>query len=358
MLTEVSVREQLHAATHAAVLVDRSGLGRLRATGADVLDLLNRLSTNQVDPLEVGKAARTVLTTNKGRILDVLTLAHLPDHVLILTSEGALEKVATWLEKYTIAEDAAYADVSGETAQLTVTGPKATRAVTAAFGRSVAELDAGAFAAASWQGVDVIIARTDPIGAPGYDLVCPVEVKDALVEQLFAAGRADGLTAASREAWDALRVHAGIPTYGYEITESYNPLEAGLDALISWTKGCYIGQEVVARLKTYHKVQRHLVHLSLDTAAPQPPGSKLLVDGKDAGVVSSAAPSPDGKGVLALGYLRTAYLKDAAGLNVEAVGADGRRIPGRVTWAPELPAEALTPAQLMALAAEAEEERE
>jgi folate-binding protein YgfZ len=351
-----ALRHPLRAAADAAVLVDRSALGRLRATGADVPDLLNRLSTNLVDPLETGKMARTILTTNKGRILDVLTLLRAPDHVLILTSAGALEKVAAWLEKYTIIEDATFTDVSAQTAHLALTGPKSPAIVAEALGPSAGNLAPGACAVVPWRGADLLVARTDPLGAPGYDLIAPAQHGDALRQHLLLAGKSLGVTSATHEAWEALRVQAGIPAYGHELTEAYNPLEAGLDGIISWTKGCYIGQEVVARLKTYHKVQRHLVRLALDAATPPPPESKLLVEGKDAGVLTSAAPSPDGKGVLGLGYLRTAFLKDGAGLRVEAVGEDGTRVSGRVTWAPSLPAEALTPVQLMALAAEADAE--
>ncbi len=348
MALNEALRQQLRAAAGAAVLVDRGALGRLRATGADVPDLLNRLSTNLVDPLAQGRFARTILTTNKGRILDALTLLSAPDHVLILTSAGALEKVAAWLEKYTIAEDAAFADVSAQTAHIALTGPKSPAVVAQALGPAAGGLAPGACADVSWQGTNLLVARTDPLGARGYDLIAPAQHGDALRQHLLIAGKSLGVTSATHEAWEALRVQAGIPAFGHELTEAYNPLEAGLDGLVSWTKGCYIGQEVVARLKTYHKVQRFLVRFSFDTSEEVTTGSKLVVDGAEAGVLTSAAPSPDGKGALALGYLRTAFLKDGAGRRVGG--------GGRVTGAPVLPDEALTPLQLMALAAEAEEE--
>lgn len=355
MAAKTETLNGVRAAVESAALWDRGALGRLRATGADAPDLLNRLSTNLVDPLPEGRLARTILTTNKGRILDVLTLLRASDHVLILTSAGALQKVAAWLEKYTITEDATFTDVSAQTAHLALTGPKSPAVVGDALGPSAGNLALGACAVVPWHGADLLVARTDPLGAPGYDLIAPAQHGDALRQHLLLAGKSLGVTSATHEDWEALRVQAGIPAYGRELTEAYNPMEAGLDGLISWTKGCYIGQEVIARLKTYHKVQRHLVRLALDAAPLPPRESKLLVDGKDAGVLTSAAPSPDAAGLLALGYLRTAYVKEGVGLKVEAVGTGGSRVVGRVTWLPSLPAEAVTPAQLLALAAEMEE---
>ncbi|MBM3946493.1 MAG: aminomethyl transferase family protein [SAR202 cluster bacterium] len=327
----------------------------MRATGPDVLDLLNRLSTSLVDPLEVGGLARTVLTTNKGRVLDLLTVLRLADHVLIMTSEGAFDKVLGWLDKYTIAEDATYADSSTETAQLTIVGPKASEVVGAALGSGAGSLEPGQCSTLSWQGSNVIVARADPLGGPACDLVCPAAVRVGLAAGILAAGRSHGVVAAERETWETLRVQAGVPAYGHELTEAYNPLEAGLDSAISWTKGCYIGQEVVARLRTYFKVQRYLVRLQFGPSEEVSAGSRLAVDGAEAGIVTTAVPTPDGKGYLALGYLRTAFVKEGAGLRVEAIGHGGRRATGSVTWAPRLSAEAVTPAQLLELAAAREE---
>ena len=111
------------------------------------------------------------------------------------------------------------------------------------------------------------------------------------------------------EALDALRIERGVPAFGRELTEAFNPLEAGLIDIISFTKGCYVGQEVVARLNTYDKVQKRLMRMRWDDGAGPEPGAKLVLDGKQVGVVTSAADSPAGSGV-GLGYVRLAHASE------------------------------------------------
>ena len=348
-----SLDEEYRAAKQIAAIYDRSYVGRIRATGADVLDLLNRLSTNKVDALQPGRGERTILTTNKGRIVDQLTTLRAQDHVLLLTSEGAVGPVTKWLDTYTIMEDAAFADVSGQTAQFTVAGPKAQQLIGAAFGQEANALEPIGCATIEGIGGDVFVARTESLNAPTYEVIVPLDMAKAVWERLVSTGQPMGALPAGEESLEVVRIEAGVPRYGHEITEAHNPLEAGLSDEISWDKGCYIGQEVVARLRTYHKVQRYLVRLSLDAQEPPPQGAKLLVEGKDAGFVTSAAKVPGQPGVKALGYLRTAFVKQ--GTAVQVVLSHGALATGSIVWAPELPPEALTPAQLLALAEEPEE---
>ena len=345
--------EEYRAARQAAAIFDRSYLGRLRATGADVLDLLNRLSTNKVDALQPGRGARTVFTTNKGRIVDQVTMLRAPDHVLLGTSEGAIGPVAQWLDTYTITEDATFDDVSQQTVQFTVAGPKAQQLIGAAFGQVAHALESVSCTIVKGTGGDVFIARTDSLNMPTYEVIAPLDMATAVWERLVRTGQPMGALPAGEETLEAVRIETGVPRYGHEVTESHNPLEAELNDAISWNKGCYIGQEVVARLRTYHKVQRYLVRLALNTHEPPPQGARLLVDGKDAGFVTSAAKVPGQPGVRALAYLRTAFVKQGTVVQVEL--ANGAFATGSVVWVPELPEEAMTPAQLLALAEEPEE---
>jgi folate-binding protein YgfZ len=347
---------QVRAATSSAGFIGRGGMvGRLRASGKDVLDLLNRLSTNKLDAMQPGQVAHTVLTTNKGRIVDALTVAHLGESFLMLTSYEARAAVLEWLDKYTFTEDAKFTDVTEETMQLTVTGPRAQDLVKASVGADLAELAPQFCRAGTWNNYPMTVLRTDALGAPTFEIitVSTAQMEGAkLALRMVRASAPLGAVPLRPEAWEVLRIRAGVPAHGRELTDAYNPLEAGLQYAISWNKGCYIGQEVVARLNTYHKVQRHLVRMELEGTEPPPAGSKLLVGGKDAGVFTSAALDPTNRHIVALGYLRTAYVKEGPGLAVTAVTPDGKPTRGRVVWAPTLPAEAVTPAQLLALAEE------
>ena len=345
-------REEYRAATERVALVDRSRHGRLVARGADTLDLLNRLSTNKLDDLPVGRGAGTVLTTAKGRIVDWLTVLHPDQAVVLLTSPGRQEAVAEWIDLYTFDEDTTLEDVSDATALLGVVGPAAGRAVEQALGVR-AHLDLYDCLAVDWRSSTLTVARTDPTGGPGYDVIVPESAAAELWRALMEAGAPEGITPLGEEAFEALRVTSGVPRWGRELGEQRNPLEAGLEGSISWTKGCYTGQEVVARLQTYHKVQRYLVGLALGAdGLSVRPGAALVADGKTVGTVTSVAVSPPAAEAAALGYVRTAYVQEGGEVAVEVEGGSAR---ARIVRIPELPRDPV-PAALLDVLDEDEDE--
>ncbi len=296
-----SLQNEFRAATEGVGVVDRSHLGRLRISGADALDLLNRLSTNNLDDLAVGDVMGTALTTNKGRVIDLLYALRRDDHLLVLTGPETRRRVAEWIDFYTFVEDVVVTDVTEETAMLSLVGRDAAGALPIP-----ADMRRGASAALTIEGVEALALRTDFAGIDGYDLIAPVEQAHALWDALAGMGAVP----VSAHALDLVRIGNGMAGYGSELCEDYNPLEAGLIEFISFNKGCYIGQEVVARLNTYDKVQRHLVRLSWHgDEAPDPPAA-ILHDGKQVGALTSAAVSTlHGKGI-GLGYLRKAYAQE------------------------------------------------
>ena len=347
---------EYHAARQTAALVDRTPIGRLRMTGPDALDLLNRLSTNVTDPLPPGSGTTTVLITPKGRIVDWLTLLH-PTHdsLTLLTSPETPHAVVQWIDKYTIVEEVTLTDVSqGQTAQLSILGPEATGVVERALGASVDGLAPFGCLQLSHHAGELLVARTDPVGLPGFDVILPSEAAAELWALLMEAGTEAGILPMGEETWEALRVEAGVPRWGAELSERYNPLEANLLESISWDKGCYIGQEVVARLNTYHKVQRYLVGLAFDGGGSLTPGATLTVDGTPAGALTSVAYSPGAGRWLGMGYLRTQYVKQHA--EVVATTEDGGAVRGTVIRAPELPEEALSAAAVLVMMSGDEEE--
>ena len=244
------------AAREGAAVVDRSNFGRLRITGADGLDLLNRLSTNNLIDLGPGEGASTVLTTNKGRIIDLLLVARLGGELLVVTSPGAAEKVVEWIDLYTFGEDIAVQDVTEETALLSVVGPSAGDLL----GPGVRSLGLYGACEIDIEGVLVRAVRTDAFGTTGYYILAPA----SQAEEAWDALARMGAVPMGEDAAETLRVEQGVPRYGRELGEEFNPLEAELLSSISFDKGCYIGQEVVVRLNTYDKVQKRLVGVALD----------------------------------------------------------------------------------------------
>lgn len=311
-LRAVGYVNEYEALTRGVGVVDRSDVGRLVVSGEDAVDLLERLSTNALTELDVGEGAATVLTTNKGRILDLLLVLRREADLLVLTGPGNQGRVAEWVDFYTFVEDVTVEDVTSTTAMLGVVGPGASAAVEAVTAVAASEL--ALYESSAWTvgGTEALVIRSDPVGEPGYEVVVPADARQRAFDALLSV---DAVQVGS-EAFDLVRIERGIPAFGHELTEAFNPLEAGLIDIISFTKGCYVGQEVVARLNTYDKVQKRLMRMRWSVGAGPEPGAKLVLDGKQVGVVTSAAESPDGGGV-GLGYVRRAHASEGVVLPVE-----------------------------------------
>ena len=303
-----SVREEYAAATQGVGVIDRSYTGRLKASGDDALDLLNRLSTNKLDGLSVDAIMGTALTTNKGRIIDLLFALRQTDYLLILTAPETRRRVADWIDFYTFVEDVTVEDATDDTAMFSLVGDGAADALP-----SLADLPPYGSAALDVDGVAALALRTDFAGARAYDLIAPAS--DA--QRLWNGLTDRGATPVGYAAWELLRIERGIPMQGRDLTEDYNPLEANLWDFISFNKGCYIGQEVVARLNAYDKVQRHLARLSWEDGDCPSPGDALYADGRRIGALTSVAPPECGRSV-GLGYVRKAHAEPGVRLQTDA----------------------------------------
>ena len=327
-ITEGLRAEEFRAATERAAVFP-SNAGRLRLTGEDARDLLNRLSTNLIDPNgTAGEVAVTVLSSDRGRIVDLVYVVHCGDHQLMLTSPGQQQNVIDFLDKYTIMEDLEVEDVTDETVMLTVTGPQA--------GAILDRVDC-----ADAMRIALPADTDDAERPPTYQLVYSDRHTAELMPAALESAGAVSVSAATAE---TLRVASGQPAYGSEMSDTYNPLEAGLIGAIDFHKGCYIGQEVIARLDTYHKVQKYLVTLrfegeEMDTAgiAEALPGARLTNDEGDAmGLVTSATvvPTPAGAAVIGLGYVRTRAIE--IGGRLTTASDDGNSVAAVITAQPLL----------------------
>ena len=301
---------EYEAATNAVGVHDASYMGRLKATGEDGLDLLNRMSTNKVVDLAAGEGAVTVLTSDRGRIIDVLGVLNQGEYVILLTSPGRQQAVIEWLDKYTIMEDLTVEDITLETAMLALVGPDSGKllGLTSTKGSpdslTIQPVRLGSFDA---------LAVEQPLGALSrYWLMAAPDAAAGLWQHLTD----NGATPIGATAMDAVRVNFGVPEYGPELGEPYNPLEAGLIGSVDFAKGCYIGQEVVARLDSYKKVQKYLVSLRFEESASISPGDALLRDGQNVGEVTSVAPIPSDGALKGLGYVKAAAASPGTRLDV------------------------------------------
>jgi len=295
--------------------------GAIRGNGADRLDLLHRLSTNAISDLKPGEETSTILTSDKGRVIEVLRVIAFEDHVLMLTAGTDVESVRAWLDKYTIMDDFTTEDVTAAYAVAGVYGEHAKSLIAAALGMELP--DAGRITTGSVGGYEVVTLRDARLtGAGGFLLLMPAVALEHVTGLIAAQGAAE----MGEETYETLRIESGIPTIGRELSELYNPLEAGMTQLISFTKGCYIGQEVIARLDTYDKVQRHLVGLTFD-GTPGDGGGSLEVhdpaEGRKIGAVTSLAWSPSLGRTIGLAYVRTSFAVPGADVRVVSAGTEG-----------------------------------
>jgi folate-binding protein YgfZ len=294
---------QLRCAFDSCVLADHSGLARLMGTGPDFLGLLHRLSTGDVSGLTAGQGAATVLTSPKGRIVERLFVHHTgSDGVLAVCGIDGGPRVMEHLARYTFAEQTGLSEVSGTTSQFALIGPRLSEVLEAAGLDRPAPHGANV---GSIGGAAVHVVGEDGLSAGGVSVVTASETAPAVRAALeTAVTSVDGVLAGCA-AIESYRILRGLPASGHELTADYNPLEAGLWDAVSFEKGCYVGQEVVARLRTYDKVSRVLVGLELpaDGVLP-PPHAPLLIDGRAAGTLTSAILPPNRRAPVGLGYLK------------------------------------------------------
>jgi len=287
-----------------AVIYDTTNAGRIWMRDKDRASLLHRLSTNDIERLQVGQGTRTVLTNHNGRIIDLLTVHVLPDALLLVTSAPQRATVLNLLKKNIFFNDKVkVADASDELHQLTLYGPHSAAVLARLGGPDLTALPLHHLAAATIAEITVQIAATLPLGGGGYTLYIPAAATDRVRAALYAAGAVD----LSDAAWEMMRVEAGYPHYPNELSLEYIPLETGLWDAISFNKGCYVGQEIIARMESRNRIAKLLrgLRFAPDATLPLPP-HKLAVQGKEAGDLTSVVQSPR-YGQIGLAYVRAAH---------------------------------------------------
>lgn len=332
------IRAEHDAARRVAAVIDRSPAGRIKVTGADRLSLLHRLCTQDINRLVVpGRGAPAVFTSAKGRIVDLVGVYDRGDSALLLTGDGRAPRLVEWIRKYVLADDVALTDITAEGGAFRVTGPRAPEVL-----RSLGEVPDEALGPDRITGLSLSGVETTLIGEvagprPSFLLMADRPVVADLFDAAASVARMMGGGPAGEEARQVLRVEDGLPEAEADLTEEYNPWEARLDRAISLNKGCYIGQEVVARLDTYEKVSRRLVGLRMGKEAAVPPAGSRLLSGKtEVGGLTSSVRSLALDETIGLGYVRIAHSEPCAELQV-APPEGGGTIPAVVTALPVVP---------------------
>ena len=307
----------LAAIDNGVAICDRSNWGIIKITGSDRLRYLHNQSTNDFENLKSGESCDTVFVTSTARTLDLATAYAVEDAVIILVSPHRRQQLLAWLDKFIFPFDKVeLEDISSKYAVFSLIGTQSNSLLAKLFSDEIPQ-ELGKHQIVKIGDVPLRVAVGSGLATPGYTLILEQENSGAIWSKLVEA---DAVPLGDR-LWESLRIQQGRPKSDFELTEDYNPLEAGLWQTISFEKGCYIGQETIARLNTYDGVKQKLWGIKLDRpVAPQTP---IMIEDKKVGVLTSYTDTD--KGSYGLGYIRTKA--GGEGLQVQVGDATGEVVP-------------------------------
>jgi len=308
-------------ATHVG-LSDRSDRLRIAVTGPDRAKLLHNLTTNDVQKLTVGRGCEAFVTSTQGKTLAYTILHACEDRILVRSDPGGMELALPHFRQYGVFSDTAIEDITASTFEFHMVGTDVAKLMRRGSSELPGEGDYS-HTATEFCGFSLRAIRESPTGLQGVTLTGAASDASAVWDNLRTLGREFGLIVVDSETFEVLRIAGGTPVFGKDITERNLPQEIGRDErAISFIKGCYLGQETVARIDALGHVNQILKGLRFTAGSPCPPsGSALVHEGKPAGVVTSAVYSPVRAAPLALAFVRTNCARAGTKLDVQVPGA-------------------------------------
>lgn len=257
--------------------------------------------------------------TEQGRVVADLRVYALESFLLLDVDTRAKERLLEALSRFIVADDVEFVDLSEQYVTLALQGPLASQ-VLQASGMALPFTSAFQHGVANIAGVEVRVVRVSDTGEEGYEISAPQPQAEAVWQALLQVGQPFGLLPVGLTALNMVRVEAGIPWYGPDMDERRIVLEVGMEHALSFTKGCYLGQEVVERATARGHINRKLSGLLIQGDTPPTHGDKLFHDTQEAGWITSAAVSPRFGQPIALGYIRREYLSPGTELRIDSQG--------------------------------------
>ncbi len=303
---------EIDAATKAAILLDRSHEGRILLTGRDRRTLVNRMSTNDVASLKAHQGCATVFTNSNARILFRAVCLNRPEGLLLISEAGQGPALAAYLRRNIFFGDQTQvSEISGATAQFALHGPRARRVIESLSPdldgvQLMQSVEQDAF------GVRLTVARRKPICGDHWLLICAAEKAGWIHSQLLNAGADYGLRPAGSLTFNALRIRSGRPA-GLELSTDYIPLEVGLWDEVSFSKGCYTGQEIIARMESRGRLAKTIVKLGMARMVAAP--AKVTINGRAIGALTSSVQAADGE-TYGLAVVRLKFAKPGHSLQL------------------------------------------
>ena len=298
-----------------AGLIDLSSArGHIRVSGSEATMFLNGLITNDVKTLAQNRWMPAVFPTVQGRLIGAVRVIRASEPAFLIDTETAShESVLQTVSRFTLAGDFKVSDVTAQTALLTLQGQGAAEILQKVLDQEISVLPQNGVAETTWQNVPVTIIRASHTGEDGFDIAIDSSRKAELRQALEAAGAQP----VGEDTFEILRVEAGIARFGQDMDETSVVSETNLDDAVSYTKGCYVGQEIIVRIKHRGHPAKKLSRLRFETDQQIEPGAIIKSkENQEIGRVTSAVISPR-LGSIGLGYVRYEYLAEGTQVVLE-----------------------------------------
>ncbi|MFQ5641755.1 MAG: glycine cleavage T C-terminal barrel domain-containing protein, partial [bacterium] len=275
-------------------------------------------TTNELRNLNPGDGQINIFTYEKGKIIDRCVFLKNENNIQIVTSPENDKKVADWIRKYIFIEDVSVETLSMDTATVSLFGPQSAAVLNKLFSSDFHQLSEFHHKRATYHTSPITIFATSELGVPGFNLLTETGLIAKLWDDLMKCGAEFGLRPMGEESFEVLRIENGWPIFGKDFDDTVNPHEAGLLPYIDFDKGCYIGQEVIARLDTYEKVQKYLMGVVLEGDWLPALTVPVFIENKEAGYLTSSTRSLALDKNVALAYVRTKAIREQANVVVKS----------------------------------------
>ncbi len=327
------IKGEYTAALETAVLLDRHHEGRISLGGKDRFDLPNRMSTNHLLEIPANEARPTLFTNANGRIIDRAVAANWRnDSLLMMSGPGRGAALTNYIQRNVFfGDDVQVKNLESETHQFNLHGP-AVDAIMAAFLPDASDFPVFKGKSVKIGDEDVYALRLKPYAKSHWVLISSKSGAASVWEAVTNAGANRGLRASGGVVFNALRIRSGVPGTGRELSDNYIPLELGLWDEVSFNKGCYTGQEIIARMESRGRLAKTLVGLTLSEMANAP--ADLFADGKRAGTLTSSVTAPDGVHY-GIGVLKPGIAVEETTVQVGAAEGPDAIVTGRLGVQPE-----------------------
>lgn len=328
--------EELDSLYNGVALRNISHQGIIELKGKDSLDLVHRIGTNRINDLPKEGVRKTIFTTEKGRIIGLSTLMNFDNYQLVVCDRSTKLKVMSWIRKYVISDDVEVNDANAKYNLLELRGPQAESFATLVCGNVVSEIQPNSFKIIHTENILFFLIKIPAEkGKNKFWFLADFENSKRLINYMQENRGVFNFNLVGEEVFNIYRIEYGIPVSPFELNDEANPLEAGLEGLVDFNKGCYIGQEVIARLQTYNKVQRKLVGLKFGEPLEFINGhTSIESNGEEVGKITSIANSQRLKQPIALAYIRNSH--SAPGTQIQIKLSDNKTINSEVHSLPFL----------------------